>query len=57
VDDAIAVNSRKTGLFGQTIGAEVGWGLWMVLISSLVLAVDVNCRRQASPEAAKGLAA
>ncbi len=39
VDDAIAVNSRKTGLFGQTIGAEVGWGLWMVLISSLVLAV------------------
>ena len=34
----VQVSSRKTELFGQTIGAQVGWGLWLVLIASLVLA-------------------
>jgi hypothetical protein len=39
VADAIEVNSHKTELFGHTIGAQIGWGLWMVLISSLALVV------------------
>jgi hypothetical protein len=39
VADTFEVTSRKTDLFGQTIGPEVGWGLWMVLIASLVLVV------------------
>jgi hypothetical protein len=26
VNDAIEVNTRKTELFGRTIGAQIGWG-------------------------------
>jgi hypothetical protein len=38
--DAYAVNSRaKAEFFGTTIGAQIGWGLWMVLIASLALVV------------------
>jgi hypothetical protein len=37
VIDVFGVTNRKTELFGQTIGPQVGWGLWLVLIASLVL--------------------
>ncbi|MDT5187498.1 MAG: hypothetical protein QOI29_5656 [Mycobacterium sp.] len=37
VIDVFGVMNRKTELFGQTIGPQVGWGLWLVLIASLVL--------------------
>jgi hypothetical protein len=37
VIDVFAVTNRKTELFGQTVGPQVGWGLWLVLIASLVL--------------------
>jgi hypothetical protein len=37
VIDVFGVTHRKTELFGQTIGPQVGWGLWLVLIASLVL--------------------
>lgn len=40
--DAHEVTSRKVELFGQTIGAQVGWGLWLVLIASLVLTVTAG---------------
>ena len=35
--DIIAVSNRKAELFGQTIGPQIGWGLWLVLIASLAL--------------------
>jgi hypothetical protein len=37
VADIYEVTSRKAELFGNTIGAQVGWGLWMVAIASFVL--------------------
>jgi hypothetical protein len=37
--DAGYVTSRKVEWLGQTIGAQIGWGLWLVLIASLVLIV------------------
>lgn len=37
VADIFEVTSRKTELFGNSIGAQVGWGLWMVAIASVVL--------------------
>jgi hypothetical protein len=37
VVDIYGVMSQKTELFGRTIGADVGWGLWLVLITALVL--------------------
>jgi hypothetical protein len=37
VIDVFGVVNRKTELFGQTVGPQVGWGLWLVLIGSLVL--------------------
>ena len=33
------VSSRKTEIMGSTIGPEIGWGLWMILISGPVLAI------------------
>jgi hypothetical protein len=39
VVDAVEVTSRRVELFGRTVGAQIGWGLWLVLISSLVLTV------------------
>jgi hypothetical protein len=29
--------SRQVELFGRTVGPQIGWGLWMVLISSIAL--------------------
>lgn len=37
--DAQAVSSRKAEIFGTTIGPEIGWGLWMILIAGPVLAI------------------
>jgi hypothetical protein len=39
VIDAHEVLSRHVELFGQTIGPQIGWGLWLVLIASLALTV------------------
>jgi hypothetical protein len=39
VIDAHEVTSRKVELFGQTVGPQIGWGLWLVLITSVVLTV------------------
>jgi hypothetical protein len=39
VIDAHEVLSRKVELFGTTIGAQIGWGLWLTLIASLALVV------------------
>jgi len=38
VVDVYQISSRKTEVFGMVVGFEVGWGLWLVLISALVLA-------------------
>jgi hypothetical protein len=37
VIDVFGVVGRKTEIFGQMVGPQVGWGLWLVLIASLVL--------------------
>lgn len=37
--DARTVSSRKAEIFGNTIGPDIGWGLWMILIAGPVLAV------------------
>lgn len=37
IADIINVRSRSTDFFGETIRPEVGWGLWLVLISSVAL--------------------
>lgn len=37
--DAQEVSSRKTEIFGKTIGPEIGWGLWMILIAGPALAI------------------
>lgn len=37
--DIFEVTSRKAEFFGKTIGAQVGWGLWMVAIASAVLTI------------------
>ena len=39
VIDAQEVSSRKTEILGKTIGPEIGWGLWMILIAGPVLAI------------------
>lgn len=39
VFDAKELSSRTTEFMGSTIGPEIGWGLWMVLIGGPVLAV------------------
>jgi hypothetical protein len=40
--DAHEVLSRHVELFGQTLGPQIGWGLWMVLIMSVVLVVTAS---------------
>ena len=42
VADAVQVTSRKVDLFGRTVGPQIGWGLWLVLIMSLVLIVTAG---------------
>lgn len=37
--DVFAVASTRGELFGEAIGARVGWGLWMVALGSLTLCV------------------
>ena len=37
--DAQEVSSRKTEILGKTIGPEIGWGLWMILIAGPALAI------------------
>lgn len=37
--DLFAVTSMRGELFGEPIGARVGWGLWMVTLGSLALCV------------------
>ena len=39
---AVQVTSRKVDLFGRTVGPQIGWGLWLVLIMSLVLIVTAG---------------
>ena len=39
VIDAREVASRKAEIFGTTIGPDIGWGLWMILIAGPVLAI------------------
>jgi len=36
---ALDVSSRENEFMGRTIGPEIGWGLWMILIGGPVLAV------------------
>jgi hypothetical protein len=35
-------SQEKTDFFGSEIGAEVGWGLWLVLIASVALIVTAS---------------
>jgi class 3 adenylate cyclase len=42
VIDAFEVSSRTVTLFGRTVGPQIGWGLWLVLITSVVLAVTAG---------------
>jgi hypothetical protein len=37
VFDAVEVLSRKATIFGVTISAQIGWGLWLVLVGSMAL--------------------
>lgn len=39
VVDIIDITSRTAEIFGETMSPEVGWGLWLVLISALALTV------------------
>jgi len=61
VADAHEVTSRKVELFGQTVGPQIGWGLWLVLITSVVLTVtagvvvrQVSKMKQMTPVSADG---
>jgi hypothetical protein len=40
--DAREVLSRRVELFGASISPQIGWGLWLVLIGSLVLIVTAT---------------
>jgi len=40
--DAHEVLSRHVEMFGQTLGPQIGWGLWMVLVMSVVLVVTAG---------------
>jgi hypothetical protein len=42
VIDAFEVSSRTVEFFGRTVGPQIGWGLWLVLITSVVLAVTAG---------------
>jgi hypothetical protein len=45
--DAVEVLSRKATMFGVTISAQIGWGLWLVLVASMALTgAAVMVRRQ-----------
>jgi hypothetical protein len=35
--DIMNLSSNTTELFGETIGVQIGWGLWLMAISSAVL--------------------
>jgi hypothetical protein len=50
VVDIIEVNSRKAEFLGTTIGAQVGWGLWMVLIASLALIATASVVARQNPK-------
>jgi hypothetical protein len=42
VSDANDVSSHKAEFLGRTLSAEIGWGLWLVLIASVALAVTAT---------------
>ena len=52
VANAIQVRSRTVEFFGQTCGSQIGWGLWLVLIMSAVLAVTAGIVVNQAPRAA-----
>jgi len=56
VADTFEVTSRKTDLFGQTMGAEVGWGPLDGVDCLVGAGRHILRRRQAGSEAAKDLA-
>lgn len=35
--DIMDVSSHTAEFFGETIGVQIGWGLWLVVISSAIL--------------------
>ncbi|RYF56952.1 MAG: hypothetical protein EOO27_16945 [Comamonadaceae bacterium] len=39
VADIINVTSTSGELFGETVGAQIGWGLWLVAASSVALCI------------------
>jgi hypothetical protein len=53
LSDAIEVSSRKVEFFGRTIGPQIGWGLWLVLIMSAVLAVTAGIVVNQAPRAVR----
>ena len=51
---AINIMSKESiDLFGREIGAEIGWGLWMVLIASVALIVTASVAYNQTEKAAK----
>jgi hypothetical protein len=40
--DAHEVLSRHVEVFGATLGPQIGWGLWLVLVMSVVLVVTAS---------------
>lgn len=59
--DADQVSSREAEVFGRTVGPEIGWGLWLVLISGPVLAItsavvimQVKSIAKKAPQAVEG---
>ncbi|HEX7430130.1 MAG TPA: hypothetical protein VF328_25290 [Mycobacterium sp.] len=54
VDGAIHVTSQeKADFFGTQIGAEIGWGLWLVLIASVALIVTASVAFRQIPATAR----
>lgn len=46
------LSTPKTDFFGTTMGAQIGWGLWLLLIASVALVVTTGIVvKQASKKA------
>lgn len=50
VVDANEVLSRNAEVFGATLGPQIGWGLWLVLIGSAVLVVTAVVTIRQAPK-------
>lgn len=47
--DIMNVSSHTAKFFGETIGIQIGWGLWLVAISSVILFLTSTTVAKKSP--------